>query len=68
MVPFFARPEELDRVKGSEWERHLYPAKRLAGTDQTFFYAFIQNKPEFLPEQKEILSLNQYMNSVWPDF
>ncbi len=68
MIPFFAHPEEFDKVKGLGWEKHLYPAKRLPGADQTFFYAFIHNKSEFLPEHKKILSHNEYMNRVWPDF
>lgn len=65
MIPFFPRLQDLERTKGVEWEKYLYPAKRLKA-DQAFFYAFIQNKNEFLPEHDKILSYNGYMNRVWP--
>lgn len=68
MLPFFSSAQALGKVKGLEWEKHVYPAKRLIGTDQTFFYSLIENKPELLPEKRAILSHNEYMNRVWPDF
>lgn len=67
MIPFFPRLQDLEKVKGADWEKYLYPAQRVVGADQAFFYAFIQNKPEFLSEQGKILSHNQYMSRVWPE-
>lgn len=67
MIPFFPKARDLEKVHGKEWENYLYPAKRLKA-DTTFFYAHIQNKPEFLPNYQKITSYTNYLNRLWPNF
>lgn len=65
MLPFFPQSQDFEKAKGINWENYLYPAKRLKA-DQAFFYAFIENKNQLLPDHGRILSFTSYMDRIWP--
>lgn len=66
-IPYFPTVDAYMSANGENWARSVYPAQKIQGQHQAFYYALLDDLPTFAIERDRIVSYETYLEEIWKE-